>query len=147
MTQEMKILEQRQNKILSELDKLKNEIKGLSENLGRINGGTEVFFIFLPTGLCFKNFNLPLKVLVLSSPKRVKMILTQSCTFYRCFKLIRTKAVRSVHINLPSKLPYPSPPRAFFLVSPLLNLQTNQASFLGTFFREPPPPSLKLVFQ
>ena len=143
MTQEMKILEQRQNKILSELDKLKNEIKGLSENLGRINGGTEVFFIFLPTGLCFKNFNLPLKVLVLSSPKRVKMILTQSCTFYRCFKLIRTKAVRSVHINLPS----PSPPRAFFLVCPLLNLQTNQASFLGTFFREPPPPSLKLVFQ
>ena len=41
MTQEMKILEQRQNKILSELDKLKNEIKGLSKGLGHINGGTE----------------------------------------------------------------------------------------------------------
>ena len=120
MAQEMKILEQRQNKILSELDKLKNEIKGLSENLGRINGGTEVFFIFLPTDLCFKNFNLPLKVLVLSSPKRVKMILTQSCTFYRCFKLIRTKAVRSVHINLPSKPPYPSPPCAVFFGKPPL---------------------------
>ena len=66
MTQEMKILEQRQTKILSELDKLKNEIKGLSENLGHINGGTEkVFFIFLPVGVCFKNLNLSLKVLVL----------------------------------------------------------------------------------
>ena len=110
MTQEMKTLEQRQNKILSELDKLKNEINGLSENLGHITGGTEkVVFMFLLIGLCFKNLNLSLKVLVLSSPKRVKMVVAQNCTFYRCFKLIRTEAVHSVHWGI-NTLPQKHPP-------------------------------------